>query len=236
MPSTSSSSIFTTQSHRAVRRFARASEGRIDAIGGRGKLGESHLLRRGTGLRTAGSCSLSSNFVVETMGLEPTTPCLQSRCSSQLSYTPKTAQRCSSLALTSDFAFRLLLSSCRCVSCRVAVGGGKSGGSEPPWGKSGGKFHRRRSHRTTSVWRARELAWPLGRRTHGCLVPAFGDTGAVSWGRGLCGGPPLATRCRQRTLGERRHHALWSARSEPLRAAVESGSPPTSCMGGLRGR
>jgi hypothetical protein len=26
---------------------------------------------------------------VETMGLEPTTPCLQSRCSSQLSYVPK---------------------------------------------------------------------------------------------------------------------------------------------------
>ena len=26
--------------------------------------------------------------VVETMGLEPTTPCLQSRCSSQLSYVP----------------------------------------------------------------------------------------------------------------------------------------------------
>jgi hypothetical protein len=28
--------------------------------------------------------------VVETMGLEPTTPCLQSRCSSQLSYVPAT--------------------------------------------------------------------------------------------------------------------------------------------------
>ena len=27
---------------------------------------------------------------VETMGLEPTTPCLQSRCSSQLSYVPVT--------------------------------------------------------------------------------------------------------------------------------------------------
>jgi hypothetical protein len=26
--------------------------------------------------------------IVEVMGLEPTTPCLQSRCSSQLSYTP----------------------------------------------------------------------------------------------------------------------------------------------------
>ena len=26
--------------------------------------------------------------LVEVMGLEPTTPCLQSRCSSQLSYTP----------------------------------------------------------------------------------------------------------------------------------------------------
>ena len=29
---------------------------------------------------------------VETMGLEPTTPCLQSRCSSQLSYVPATAR------------------------------------------------------------------------------------------------------------------------------------------------
>ena len=28
---------------------------------------------------------------VETMGLEPTTPCLQSRCSSQLSYVPRIA-------------------------------------------------------------------------------------------------------------------------------------------------
>ena len=27
-------------------------------------------------------------FVVEIVGVEPTTPCLQSRCSSQLSYTP----------------------------------------------------------------------------------------------------------------------------------------------------
>ena len=31
--------------------------------------------------------------VVETMGLEPTTPCLQSRCSSQLSYVPWPATR-----------------------------------------------------------------------------------------------------------------------------------------------
>jgi hypothetical protein len=30
---------------------------------------------------------------VETMGLEPTTPCLQSRCSSQLSYVPENARR-----------------------------------------------------------------------------------------------------------------------------------------------
>ena len=28
------------------------------------------------------------NFMVETRGLEPRTPCLQSRCSSQLSYVP----------------------------------------------------------------------------------------------------------------------------------------------------
>ena len=32
--------------------------------------------------------ALSRHFVVERMGLEPTTPCLQSRCSSQLSYVP----------------------------------------------------------------------------------------------------------------------------------------------------
>ena len=31
--------------------------------------------------------------VVETMGLEPTTPCLQSRCSSQLSYVPGDLER-----------------------------------------------------------------------------------------------------------------------------------------------
>ena len=37
--------------------------------------------RRGRGL--------SKNDLVETMGLEPTTPCLQSRCSSQLSYVPR---------------------------------------------------------------------------------------------------------------------------------------------------
>ena len=29
-----------------------------------------------------------SEFFVEIVGVEPTTPCLQSRCSSQLSYTP----------------------------------------------------------------------------------------------------------------------------------------------------
>ena len=32
--------------------------------------------------------------MVETMGLEPTTPCLQSRCSSQLSYVPLRAGSC----------------------------------------------------------------------------------------------------------------------------------------------
>ena len=30
-----------------------------------------------------------NGFVVEIVGVEPTTPCLQSRCSSQLSYTPR---------------------------------------------------------------------------------------------------------------------------------------------------
>jgi hypothetical protein len=31
---------------------------------------------------------VTRTFLVETMGLEPTTPCLQSRCSRQLSYVP----------------------------------------------------------------------------------------------------------------------------------------------------
>ena len=33
------------------------------------------------------------NVAVEMMGIEPTTPCLQSRCSSQLSYIPERARR-----------------------------------------------------------------------------------------------------------------------------------------------
>jgi hypothetical protein len=39
-------------------------------------------------------------FPVETMGLEPTTPCLQSRCSSQLSYVPE------NVTLTTPYAYR----------------------------------------------------------------------------------------------------------------------------------
>lgn len=35
--------------------------------------------------------SVSMGFLVETMGLEPTTPSLQRRCSSQLSYVPRTS-------------------------------------------------------------------------------------------------------------------------------------------------
>ena len=35
-----------------------------------------------------GAKSLTWVYGVEMMGLEPTTPCLQSRCSSQLSYIP----------------------------------------------------------------------------------------------------------------------------------------------------
>ena len=34
------------------------------------------------------ACRGVARDVVETMGIEPTTPCLQSRCSSQLSYVP----------------------------------------------------------------------------------------------------------------------------------------------------
>jgi hypothetical protein len=35
-----------------------------------------------------GDWGIYLDFCVEMMGLEPTTPCLQSRCSSQLSYIP----------------------------------------------------------------------------------------------------------------------------------------------------
>ena len=38
--------------------------------------------------RETHSESSLSGLVVEIVGVEPTTPCLQSRCSSQLSYTP----------------------------------------------------------------------------------------------------------------------------------------------------
>jgi hypothetical protein len=43
------------------------------------------------GLGDSGTAAIGASavrVVVETMGLEPTTPCLQSRCSSQLSYVP----------------------------------------------------------------------------------------------------------------------------------------------------
>ncbi len=42
--------------------------------------------RRWSMSRLAG---IKADSLVETMGLEPTTPCLQSRCSSQLSYVPR---------------------------------------------------------------------------------------------------------------------------------------------------
>ena len=38
--------------------------------------------------RKTHSEGILNGFVVEIVGVEPTTPCLQSRCSSQLSYTP----------------------------------------------------------------------------------------------------------------------------------------------------
>ena len=37
---------------------------------------------------TKKSSLIRLDFLVEIVGVEPTTPCLQSRCSSQLSYTP----------------------------------------------------------------------------------------------------------------------------------------------------
>jgi hypothetical protein len=49
-----------------------------------------------------GAKSLTWAYLVEMMGLEPTTPCMQSRCSSQLSYIPgeraTSAPACFSLA------------------------------------------------------------------------------------------------------------------------------------------
>ena len=52
----------------------------------------SHLLREQApgrqDTKTAGRIAIGC-LVVEIDGFEPTTPCLQSRCSSQLSYTPK---------------------------------------------------------------------------------------------------------------------------------------------------
>ena len=41
-----------------------------------------------------------TSCLVEAMGLEPTTPCLQSRCSSQLSYAPKQESPCYRLTET----------------------------------------------------------------------------------------------------------------------------------------
>ena len=38
--------------------------------------------------RAKGQIGSDGGFVVETRGLEPPTPCLQSRCSSRLSYVP----------------------------------------------------------------------------------------------------------------------------------------------------
>ena len=56
--------------------------------------------------------------MVELMGIEPTTPCLQSRCSSQLSYSPVWSRR--------DTAQRMR-------RVMVAVGeSGPAGGCSPP--------------------------------------------------------------------------------------------------------
>ena len=47
-------------------------------------------------------------FLVELVGIEPTTPCLQSRCSSQLSYSPSGSHD-RSKTVGSAPAFRMLL-------------------------------------------------------------------------------------------------------------------------------
>ena len=51
---------------------------------------DDHRRRRGVSERRIPA---GGEWVVETMGLEPTTPCLQSRCSSQLSYVPTKVAR-----------------------------------------------------------------------------------------------------------------------------------------------
>src|SRR5207248_11511260 len=49
--------------------------------------------RRWPTVKSVLTCTNAVSSLVETMGLEPTTPCLQSRCSSQLSYVPSAPKR-----------------------------------------------------------------------------------------------------------------------------------------------
>ncbi len=70
--------------------------GRPDPSGGERRRPDASPVATGGGYRhfsgsgaTIAGDALTWTFVVETMGLEPTTPCLQSRCSSQLSYVPE---------------------------------------------------------------------------------------------------------------------------------------------------
>ena len=90
-----SSTIHRATSHQLVRVF---SAGRIRSLYARSEGADGHdgatdecdpvspELRRTE--RTVSALGAVRNRMVETMGLEPTTPCLQSRCSSQLSYVP----------------------------------------------------------------------------------------------------------------------------------------------------
>ena len=64
--------------------------GPADDLQSRGVFAESGQSAR---LNRPVECALTCGNVVETMGFEPTTPCLQSRCSSQLSYVPETLPR-----------------------------------------------------------------------------------------------------------------------------------------------
>ena len=68
---------------------------RNDALKARGVTGGCAPCKQGSGLaRCYSDCStkkkrLAALLFVETVGVEPTTPCLQGRCSSQLSYAPE---------------------------------------------------------------------------------------------------------------------------------------------------
>ena len=92
---------------------------------------------------------------METTGLEPATPCLQSRCSSQLSYVPWPATSSPNCRPASPFATTLppFIVLNWVAVCRVWVGEMGENLSSRTWGeRCGGKFARR--PKVTSAFRA----------------------------------------------------------------------------------